>query len=105
MRNLTPTANQNKTMPDDKTKRKIDAWFLSLTEKYEVDYFVKDIIKALPGITREQVLEALDTCVDQIKPSEGRARIKACVLSKLQPKVPTRPDQDDRPKHPNRTHA
>lgn len=92
-------------MPDDKTKRKIDAWFLSLTEKYEVDYFVKDIIEALPGITRDQVLEALDTCVDQIKPSEGRARIKACVLAKLQPKVPTRPDKDDRPKHPNRTHA
>ena len=86
-------------MSDDKNKQKIDRWFLSLTEKYEVDYFVKDIMGEARGMTRDQVMEALATCVEQIRPSEGRARIKACVLSKL------RPDMDDRPKHPNRTHA
>lgn len=105
MRNLTPISNRNKTMPDDKTKRKIDAWFLSLTEKYEVDYFVRDILDHVPGATREQVLQALDTCVENIKPSEGRARLKACVLSKVNLHSPTRPDLDDRPKHPSRTHA
>jgi hypothetical protein len=86
-------------MSDDKRKKKIDAWFLALEEKYEVDYFVRDILQEVPGTTREQVLDALDTCVEQIDPSRGRAKIKACVLLKL------RPDKDDRPKHPNRTHA
>ena len=92
-------------MPDDKTKRKIDAWFLSLTEKYEVDYFVRDIMNQVPGATREQILQALDSCVDQIDPSRGRARLEACVLLKVKPHSPTRPDLDDRPKHPSRTHA
>ena len=92
-------------MSDDKSKKKIDGWFVDLNDGSEVGYFVKTIIEELPGITREQVLDALAGCVEQIKPSEGRARLKACVLAKLQPLVPTRPDKDDRPKHPNRTHA
>lgn len=95
---------QNK-MSDDKDKKKIDGWFLSLTEKYEVDYFVRDIIKQVPGTTKEQVMEALSLCVEKIQPSEGRAKIEACVLARLRANTTVRPDQDDRPKHPNRTHA
>ena len=92
-------------MSDDKRKKKIDGWFVDLDEKYEVDYFVKDIISQLPWASREQVLEALDGCVNDIKPSEGRKRLEACVLAKLRPLAPNRPDKDDRPKHPSRTHA
>jgi hypothetical protein len=99
----TPTAYQ--TMSDDKKKKKIDAWFLALSEKYEVQYFVQDIKSELPGATTDQIHDALETCVEQIQPSEGRARIKACVLAKLKPHTHPRPDKDDRPKHPDRTHA
>lgn len=90
---------------DDKTKKKIDGWFLSLTEKYEVDYFVKDVIKQVPGTTKEQVMDALSVCVEELDPSKGRAKIEACVLARLRAYTTVRPDQDDRPKHPNRTHA
>lgn len=70
-------------MSDDKRKKKIDAWFVSLTEKYEVTYFVNDIKKSRPKATTEDIHKALDTCVDQIKPSEGRKKLETCVLSKL----------------------
>lgn len=92
-------------MPDDKTKKKVDAWFLSLTEKYEVSYFIKDIQKHVPTAPTDEIYDALDGCVEAIKPSEGRERIKACVLAKLSQRHSTRPDKDDRPKHPDRTHA
>lgn len=92
-------------MSDDKTKKKVDAWFLSLTDKYEVDYFIRDIIKEKPGTTKDQVMEALDECVEKIQPSEGRKKIEACVLARLRANPTVRPDQDDRPKHPSRTHA
>lgn len=93
-------------MSDDPNKKKIDGWFLSLDQKYEVDYFVNDVIKQVPGTTKNQVMEALNICVDQIKPSEGRVKIETCVLARLRAmNKPTRPDQDDRPKHESRTHA
>lgn len=70
-------------MSDDLKKKKIDAWFLNLNEKYEVTYFVNDILKEVPTVTKQQVLDALYICADAVKPSEGRAKIKACVLKKL----------------------
>jgi hypothetical protein len=70
-------------MSDDPHKKKIDAWFYSANEPHEVSYFLKKMKDAHPSKSEETVKKAIANCCDSIKPSEGRAKLEACVKAKL----------------------
>lgn len=59
-----------------------ESYFLSLSKDQDVDNFITEILAERP-VTREDVLNALDTCSLRMAPSESRAMLKACVLHLL----------------------
>lgn len=70
-------------MADDPKKKRIDAWFYNANQPHEVRYFREAISKEFPGKTETQITDAIDACCQEIKPSEGREKLKECVRKRL----------------------
>lgn len=70
-------------MRDDPTKKKVDAWFVAMGQAHEARYFEETIEKAFPNKSDKEINEAITSCLEEIKPSEGRAKLTECVKKKL----------------------
>jgi hypothetical protein len=70
-------------MADDPKKKRIDSWFYSANQPHEVAYFKRQISAEFPTKTETQIVDAIDACVQQIAPSEGREKLKDCVHKRL----------------------
>lgn len=70
-------------MTDDPLKKKVDAWFVAMGQPHESRYFKETIAKAFPKKSHKEITDAIISCVDKIKPSEGRAKLTECVNKKL----------------------
>lgn len=69
-------------MADDPNKRHTDGWFVS-NQPHEYTYFKDQIQKAFPTKTDDEIASAILTCRKTIQPSEGRAKLTACVQRRL----------------------
>lgn len=70
-------------MTDDPNKKKIDAWFVAMGQPHEARYFKETIAKAFPNKSEKEITDAIDSCLDEIKPSDGRTKLTECVNKKL----------------------
>lgn len=70
-------------MTDDPTKKKIDAWFVAMGQPHEAAYFKATIAEAFPKKTDEEINDAIVSCLEKIKPSEGRTKLTECVNKEL----------------------
>jgi hypothetical protein len=70
-------------MTDDPNKKKIDAWFVAMGQPHESRYFKETIAKAFPKKSDKEITDAILSCLDKIKPSEGRAKLTECINKKL----------------------
>jgi hypothetical protein len=70
-------------MTDDPNKKKVDAWFVAMGQAHEARYFKEAIAKDFPKKSDSDITDAIASCVDKIKPSEGRAKLTQCVENKL----------------------
>ena len=69
-------------MSDDKTKKKVDASFVSCTEAYEVEYTVGKIAEA-NNVTRAKALEAFKHCCKSVTGNQPRTTFMACAKKYL----------------------
>ena len=53
------------------------------TVEITADNFKETIEKAFPNKSDKEINEAIETCLEEIKPSEGRAKLTECVKKKL----------------------
>jgi hypothetical protein len=77
--NLTRT----EPMADAQNKRHTDYWFVSSRSPQEYQYFKEEIRKEFPGKSDDTIAAAIAACKRVINPSEGRAKLAACVKKKL----------------------
>ena len=70
-------------MTDDPSKKKIDAWFVAMGQAHEASFFKETIAKAFPKKSDKEITDAILSCLEKIKPSEGRAKLTACVEKEL----------------------
>jgi len=68
---------------DDKSKKVIDRDFVSCTEKYEIDYVMKEIAAICPKATREQVKQAIQHCCKRVPAPHPRKEFFDCLISFL----------------------
>ncbi len=69
-------------MADDPNKKHNDGWFVS-SQAYEYEYFKNQVKKDNPSKSDDEIAQAILSCRKEIAPSEGRARLTACVNKKL----------------------
>ena len=69
-------------MADDPNKRQVDGWFVS-TQPHEYEYFKSTVRKDFPAKSDDEVAQAILACRKTISPSEGRAKLTACVQRRL----------------------
>jgi len=69
-------------MPDDPNKKQVDGWFVS-SQPHEYDYFKRTIKQECPTKSDDEVAQAILACRKAISPSEGRAKLTACVKRRL----------------------
>ncbi len=71
-------------MADNKNKiGKPDRNLIAFTQKYEVDYALKQLQKQFPDETKKEVKEALFDAARKNSPSEGREKIMREARKKL----------------------
>jgi hypothetical protein len=70
-------------MADAQNKRHTDYWFVSSRSPQEYQYFKEEIRKEFPGKSDDTIAAAIAACKRVINPSEGRAKLAACVKKKL----------------------
>jgi hypothetical protein len=69
-------------MPNDPNRTVSDGWFVS-GEPHEYDFFKLSIRAIFPFKTQDQLAEAILACRQELAPSEGREKLKECVLKRL----------------------
>lgn len=69
-------------MSDDPNKQHNDGWFVS-SQPYEYEYFKNSIKKKFPHHNDEAISAAILACRKLLAPSEGRAKLTACVTKRL----------------------
>ena len=69
-------------MADDPNRTHIDAWFVS-NQPHEYDYFKAQIKKECPRKSENEINAAILAYSQALAPSEGRARLAACVRQRL----------------------
>jgi hypothetical protein len=68
---------------DKKTKKKIDAEFVSCNEEYELRYIFQIIKEEYPYLSDSTIWEALRHCCREIPAPRPRYRYMQCVRMKL----------------------
>ncbi len=58
---------------DDKMKKKVDSYFVSCTEKYEIDYLKKVVKEEFPYNNDATIDQALKECCAEISAPRSRA--------------------------------
>jgi hypothetical protein len=79
--NRIATGRNTGPMSDDPNKKHIDSWFVS-SQPHEIKTF-KDAIKRETAAPDSLIDQAFTACCKEIAPSEGRAKLTACVIKKL----------------------
>lgn len=69
-------------MADDPNKKHVDGWFVS-SQPHEYEYFKSTIKAKFPAKSDDEIEEAILACRKAIAPSEGRAKLTACVEQRL----------------------
>ena len=69
-------------MSDDPNKTHVDSWFVS-SQPHKYNYFKETMQKAHPGKTEAEVTADILACRKSVDPSEGRAKLTACVTKRL----------------------
>ncbi|MBI5519427.1 MAG: hypothetical protein HY916_05150 [Desulfovibrio sp.] len=73
-------------MSDDKTKKKVDANFVSCTEDYEEAYTVAKIVEA-NKVTAAKARDAFKHCCNKVKGNQPRKEFMACAQKYLETKA------------------
>jgi len=68
---------------DNLKKTKVDAYFFSCNESWEVDYLVRKIKKHHPGISEQTIRSAISNCCDRDMGNNPREKFVGCVMDRL----------------------
>jgi hypothetical protein len=69
-------------MADDPNKIHIDGWFVS-NQPQEYDYFKTQIERECPRKSDDEINAAILACRKAMAPTDGRAKLAACVRQRL----------------------
>jgi hypothetical protein len=69
-------------MSDDLSGRRADDWFQAV-QPHEINSFKQAIKNASPRSTASQIEDAVGVCRNEVQPSQGRDKLKHCVLKRL----------------------
>lgn len=68
---------------DNLKKTKVDAYFFSCNESWEVDYLVRKIKKHHPGISEQTIRSVISNCCDRDMGNNPREKFVGCIMDRL----------------------